>query len=71
MKSNEADIKGQCGVCITLLGLREKMSDRNPHGGGEEAEREGRGGGGTHWGTTGFNWDTSGAACLKRIWSRV
>lgn len=38
VKSNEADIKGQCGVCITLLGLRDEMSDRNPHGGREEGE---------------------------------
>lgn len=37
-KSNEADIKGQCGVCITLLGLRDEMSDGNQHWGREEGE---------------------------------
>jgi len=40
VKSNEADIKGQCGVCVALLGLCDEMSDRSPQ---EDEWKERRG----------------------------
>ena len=54
--------RGQCGACITLLGLCDAMSDRNPHRGREEGEERNTGG------TTGFNWDITIVAAARRVW---